>query len=166
MPSAAPPSATNGTIKFRGKEYSAKQILAMLAPKEYFGHISSADEDRVEFDGSFAKATNEQVQSFLDVVLDGGYSSEEIGVSEDADGEDVSAEGAKFVARLRNDTSAEMLRFRREFGSDVLGRVMWKVYAEHMTSEDDSQFASEVRREISSRLALVAEALAAMRRGQ
>ena len=167
QPSAAPPLATDGeTITYRGKTYKPEQVLKILAPKDYFGHVDSPKEDEEYFNSSFAKADNEEIRRFLDDNLAGEIPNNELVVADDASAQAITEAEDKARAYLKSSTTKAMLNFRREYGADVLGRLMWRIDCELWKRHGlgDSPSATKVAATINTQLQAIATALDIMRR--
>lgn len=165
LPSAAPPVATDGaTIRIRGKDYSPKQVLAMLAPLDFFGHLDSEEEDRDYFNSSFKDATDEQIKIFVETSIESSFSCEELGLPEDVSTDAYEAAATQRLQGIRSEVLKKMRDFRREY-ADVLGRVMWRLEVQRCkeSSGDDSPPPLTVAKWITESLEAVASALELMR---
>lgn len=166
LPSAAPPVATDGaTIRIRGKDYSPKQVLAMLAPINFFGHLDSEEEDRDYFNDGFKDATDEQIKIFVESSMESVFSNEELDLPEDASTDAYEAAATQRLQGIRNEVLKRMRDFRQEYGKDVLGRVMWRLEVQRHkeASGDDLPSPLTVAKGITDSLKAVASALELLR---
>ena len=166
-PLAAPPVVTDGgdVITIRGKSYQPRQVLAMLAPQDFFGHLDSEDADRDFFNSSFKDATDKQIKDFVETSMESCFSFEELNLPEDASSEAYEVAATQRLQGMRNEVLKQMRDFRREYGADVLGRAMWRIEVERSKEGgEDSPPPSKMAERIVNCLKAVGTALVMLRR--